>query len=88
MTRSKTRHSRGQSHNHGSPIPPDHLFGSVLPGRLILDAHLPFEERVERAWARLLAGFEEDDHERLREVLDALIEGERSGVIAAKESSP
>lgn len=49
---------------------------------------LPFEERVERAWARLKAGFEEDEHERLREVLVKRIERERRGGTAAKESSP
>ena len=46
---------------------------------LVLDADLPFEQRVERAWARLLARFEEDEHERLRELLLERIDGERRG---------
>jgi hypothetical protein len=49
------------------------MFGRVLPGRLIIDADLCFKERVERAWARLLAGFEEHEHERLREALVEMI---------------
>lgn len=88
---SKARTSRPQKtpdQDHGCLIPPQELFGRVLSGRIIIDAHLPFEERVERALARLMAGFEEDDHERLREVLVNMIEGERRGLIPAKECSP
>ena len=57
------------------PIPPDHGIGLIPPaelwGRVLttgsrpIDAHLPFDERVERAWRRLKAGFHEDEHERL-----------------------
>jgi hypothetical protein len=61
-------------------IPPAELWGRVLAtGPLVPDAVLPFEERVERAWRRLTAGFHEDEHERLREVLGQKIERERCG---------
>ncbi len=51
-------------------IPPAELWGRVLTaGPGVIDADLPFEERVERAWRRLTAGFHEDEHERLWEVL-------------------
>jgi hypothetical protein len=73
MAPSETQHSRGQSHDHGGLIPPDQLFDRVLPGRLIPTLDLPFGERVERAWKRLLAAFEEDEHERLRKVLVKMI---------------
>lgn len=69
----------------GGLIPPAEMFAHPLPSPFLIDAHLPFGERVERAWKRLLAGFEEDEHERLREALVAKIEGERHGVTAAKE---
>lgn len=71
--------------DHGRLIPPGELFDRVLPGGLFIDAHLPFEERVERAWKRLLARFEEDEHERLREALVEVIESDRHGVMPAKE---
>ncbi len=79
------RQARKSDLDHGGLIPPDQLFGRVLPGRLIIDADLRFEERVERAWARLLAAFEEDEHERLREALVEMIESDRHGVMPAKE---
>ena len=61
-------------------IPPANLWGRmVTTGPPTPDAALPFEERVERAWRRLRAGFQEDEHERLREVLGELIERERCG---------
>jgi hypothetical protein len=51
-------------------IPPAELWGRVLtPGPRPIDADLPFEERFGRAWRRLKAGFHEEEHERLREVL-------------------
>jgi hypothetical protein len=53
----------------GGLIPPHEMFGRVLPGPRPIEANLPFEERVERAWARLKLGFEEPEHDRLREVL-------------------
>lgn len=73
MTPSRTQHPRGHSHGHGGLIPPGELFGRVLPGRLIPTLDLPFGGRVERAWKRLLAAFEEDEHERLRKVLVKMI---------------
>jgi hypothetical protein len=45
------------------------MFSRVLPGPRSIDVNVPFEERVERAWERLKLGFEEPEHDRLREVL-------------------
>lgn len=73
----RNRVPRPSDLDHGNLIPPDQLFGRVL-GRFIPDADLPFDERVERAWARLLARFEADEHERLREVLVKRINKEDS----------
>lgn len=51
-------------------IPPAEMFDRILPGRLIIDADRPFEERVERALRHIEATrFTEDEHERLREAL-------------------
>jgi hypothetical protein len=73
MTRTKSK-SGGNIPDH-SPglIPPAEMFERALPGPFVLDAELPFDERVERAWRRLKAGFHEDEHERLRQVLVDLI---------------
>jgi hypothetical protein len=50
------------------------MFDRPLPGRLILDADLPFEQRVERAWARVtLTRFMPEEHGRLREYLTRMI---------------
>ena len=54
-------------------IPPGEMFDRPLSGVLVLDADLPFEQRVERAWARLLARFEEDVHERLRTAMAEML---------------
>ncbi len=49
---------------------PDIFWGRVLPhGPIVPDADLPFEERVERAVRRLMAGFHKHEHDRLREML-------------------
>ncbi len=69
--------SRERNDRLGGLIPPGEMWGRVLFERFIPDADLPFEERVERAWKRLLAAFEVDEHERLRESLVEMIEGER-----------
>jgi hypothetical protein len=54
------------------------MFGRALPGPRSIDADLPFEERVERAWEHIKATrFMPDEYERLREVIMARIEGER-----------
>jgi hypothetical protein len=45
------------------------MFERVLPGPRSIDVNVTFEERVERAWARLKLAFEEPEHARLREVL-------------------
>lgn len=63
--------------SHGNLIPPAEMFSRVLSGPFIVDADLPFEQRVERAWARLkLTRFAPDEHERLRELLVARIAAE------------
>jgi hypothetical protein len=36
-------------------IPPGEMFDRPLPGGLILDTDLPFEERVARAWEHVKA---------------------------------
>lgn len=65
---------------HGGYIPPHEMFNRPLPGRLILHHDRPFEERVELAWQWVkLTRFLEEEHERLREVLAARIQGERRG---------
>jgi hypothetical protein len=54
------------------------MWGRVLFERFIPDADLPFEERVARALRHIeLTRFTEHEHERLREVLVEMIEGER-----------
>lgn len=57
-------------------IPPHEMFGRVLPGRYTPDPHLPFEKRVERAWAQLKTRFEELEHERLRATIVGWVTGE------------
>jgi hypothetical protein len=55
-------------------IPPHELFDRPLPYPFILDAGLPFEERVERAWRHIRATwFTPEEHERLREVMAELL---------------
>lgn len=52
---------------------PDQLWGRRM-GRPLLDAGLPFEERVAMAWEHIKATrFVADEHERLREVLGEMI---------------
>jgi hypothetical protein len=65
----RSRSPRTSDRDHGGLIPPAEMFGRVLFERFIPDADMPFEERVERAWKRLLAAFEVDEHKRLREAL-------------------
>lgn len=63
----------------GGLIPPYEMFDRVLPGRLVIDADLPFEERVERALRHIeLTRFTADEHERLREALVEMITKEGS----------
>lgn len=83
MTRRSYRSSRlassiGWTFHHGLASPavvPAHTLHLPSPRH----ADLPFDERVERAWSRLLARFEDEEHERLRvrERLVELIEGDR-----------
>jgi hypothetical protein len=55
-------------------IPPGEMFDRLLPDRLILDVDLPFDERVERAWARLkLTRFAPDEYERLRTAMAEML---------------
>ncbi|MFM8634854.1 MAG: hypothetical protein ACKOEX_08615 [Planctomycetia bacterium] len=64
---------------------PDQFWGRPLSERYIPDAHLPFEEQVERALRHIEATrFTEDEHERLREALVEVIEDDRRGVMPAK----
>ena len=55
-------------------IPPGEMFDRPLSGVLVLDADLPFEQRVERAWARLkLTRFTLEEHERLRTAMAEML---------------
>lgn len=61
-------------------INPDEVWGRPLGFVPLLDADLPFEQRVERAWVRLkLTRFAPEEHERLRELLVKRIDGEQRG---------
>lgn len=61
---------REQNDRLGGLVPPAEMFDRILPGRLVIDAHLPFEERVERALHHIEATrFTEDEHERMRELI-------------------
>jgi len=56
---------------------PETLWGRRL-GRPLLDAGLPFEERVAMAWEHIKATrFVAAEHERLREVIVELIAAEK-----------
>jgi len=66
----KATTKRQRDLDHGGLIPPAAMFERPLPRPFFVDAHLPFDER---AWARLKAGFEEGEHERLREALVEVI---------------
>lgn len=57
---------------------PAEMFACPLPRPFVINAHLPFQERVERALARLMTGFEEDEYERLRAALVEAIDAERN----------
>ena len=76
MTRKRGAPNLAKTHCDASGlIPADTFWGRILPEPLIIDRHLPFEERVERAWRHIKAtGFYEDEHERLREVLITTID--------------
>lgn len=84
MAPSETQHSRGQSHNHGGPIPPHELF--ARPGEQVAIEPGPpltpderFRERVATAWAwvKAVRFYEhEHEHERLREVLVEMVTNE------------
>ena len=69
-----TRLTARPRNDRGGLIPPGEMFDRPLSGVLVLDADLPFEQRVERAWARLKATrFLEEEHERLRDCLTRMI---------------
>lgn len=62
----------------GGLIPPHEMFGRPLPRPFFVDAHLPFEERVKRAWEHIKATrFMPEEHERLRELLLNYLHGQR-----------
>jgi hypothetical protein len=70
MTSKKSNPARVLPDNGIGLLSPAEMFGRALPGAFLIDAHLSFEERVERAWRHIKATrFEEDEYERLREVL-------------------
>jgi hypothetical protein len=74
----RNRVPRPSDFDVGGLIPPHEMFGRVL-GQYIPDAHLPFEERVERALRHIeLTRFTEDEHERLREALVEVLTKEGS----------
>jgi hypothetical protein len=81
MNRTKTSKS-SSAPNHGPGlIPPAEMFERALRGPFAPDAGLPFDERVERAWAYIKATrFTTDEHERLREVLAGIIVEEARNV--------
>ena len=55
-------------------IPPGEMFDRPLSGVLVLDADLPFELRVERAWARLtLTRFTPEEYGRLRTAMAEML---------------
>ena len=55
-------------------INPDEVWGRPLGFVLLLDVDLPFDERVERAWARLkLTRFAPEEHERLRTAMAEML---------------
>ena len=77
-TANQAPRSRKSDCGLGGLIPPHEMFGRVLPGPRSVDVNVPFEERVERAWAHIKATrFMPEEYERLREVIMARIEGER-----------
>ena len=72
--RNEIQKARKPDHDRVGLIPPGEMFDRPLSGVLVLDADLPFEQRVERAWARLKATrFLEEEHERLRDCLTRMI---------------
>jgi hypothetical protein len=73
MTRTKRKTGPAAPDHGPGLIRPAEMFERALPGPFMLDADLPFEERVERAWRRLKAGFREDEHERLPKALAATL---------------
>ena len=65
------------------------MFSRVLPGPRSIDADLPFEERVERAWEHIKATrFMPEEHERLREAIVEMVTREQRGTPPAKEPMP
>jgi hypothetical protein len=66
--------AKSQNDYHGCLVPPAEMFDRVLPGRLVIDADLPFEERVDRALRHIeTTRFTEDEHERLWELIVEMI---------------
>lgn len=60
--------------DHGGLIQPAAMFERPLPRPFLLDGHLRFEERVQRAWRHIAATrFTPDENEQLREAFVALI---------------
>jgi hypothetical protein len=54
------------------------MFGRVLPGPPSIDVNVPFEARVDQAWAYMKGTFfAVEEHERLRTVLGEKIGQDR-----------
>jgi hypothetical protein len=66
---------------------PDQLWGRRI-GRPLLDAGLPFEERVALAWEHIkTTRFTPDEYERLWEVLGEINKAGQAGMIFRREGT-
>ena len=72
--RNEIQKARKPDHDRVGLIPPGEMFDRPLSGVLVLDADLPFEQRVERAWARLkLTRFALEEYGRLRTAMAEML---------------
>ena len=72
--RNELQKARKPDHDRVGLIPPGEMFDRPLSGVLVLDADLPFEQRVERAWARLkLTRFTLEEYGRLRTAMAEML---------------
>jgi hypothetical protein len=77
MMRKKSDTARGLPDIGVGLLSPAEMFAQALPGALIIDTHLPFAERVERAWRNIrVTRYTPEEHEQLREVLIITIQPE------------
>ena len=73
MTRKPPRHMPRQPASPRQLVPPAEMFERPLPGPWMLDGHLPFEARVERAWQRLVNQFHEEEQAEMRAMLAQML---------------